>query len=210
MMNKHEVIAYLKEHPDFLLDHGEEIYLTSTKDSTANNKVRPIWQLRLMAMDKKLKDFSLQMDYLNKLSQENFALANKIILFNQVLLKLESKKEIEQEATKALKDIFDLPHSRLFIWPQAGLSPEAENAMVSLNDIKTGHQLIHPDLYRDFAKPLALESFIHLPLKDDQGATFALLLIGHSDPDYFTDNMPTDYVAWLAQSLAIALSYRKN
>ena len=69
---------------------------------------------------------------------------------------------------------------------------------------------IHPDLYNDFAKPLALESFIHLPLKDEQGLNFALLLIGHSDPNYFTSNLSTDYVAWLAQSLAIALNHRKE
>lgn len=210
-MNEREVIAYLKEHPDFLLTHGEEIYPTPVKEGKTNsNKVRSIWQLRLMAMDRKLKDFSLQLDCLNKLSQENFALAHKIIQFNQALLKSESKKEVKQEATRALKDIFNLPHHRLFIWPEIGLSSAAEKAMASLNEIKTGHQLIHPDLYNDFAKPLALESFIHLPLKDEQGLNFALLLIGHSDPNYFTSNLSTDYVAWLAQSLAIALNHRKE
>ncbi|QRN41362.1 MAG: DUF484 family protein [Neisseriaceae bacterium] len=181
-----------------------------------NDKIRPFVEVQQAANKDIIENLELRLQEMYRIADENFLLIQKIINFDHELMACKTVRQVLNTVRENFNCVFNMPYNilKIIVEPKASIriaDVDRVNDLDLIESIKsvkkpvTGTKCIHPGLYDWFDAHVRVESFLHLPLVA-QDNYLGLLLVGHTDPDYFSENAPTDYVEMMAKSVAITLN----
>ncbi|MFH4354580.1 MAG: DUF484 family protein [Neisseriaceae bacterium] len=207
-----EILKYLQENPDFLKKNVENLAHMLTPVSL--HKVKSFAEIQVKMRERTIHKLKSQLQEVCINAEKNYGLMQKLVVFDQELMACNTIEAVLQTVSHTLAGPWQLPYHHLKIFPESSRLPlpdeailkeaSTKKAIAELNKVVTGNRCIHPALYQWFDDGVVVESFLHLPLRE-KNVTLGLLLIGHTDPGYFAENLPTDFVEWLAQSIVVTL-----
>lgn len=206
-----QILAYLRTHPEFLINHAEELGVRPVE-----GKVLSFNQGSLDVLKHKTEKMAVQVAQMLNDAEQNREISHKLLMFNQKLLSANTLGQLWRAAENSLTDDFQLPCHVLMILAKPKHKVRVPVALDYTNrqDLQSiwskvkkpicGHRL--PDVaYALFDGTLVLESFLQLPIYYDN-TLLAVLLIGHEQADYFHPDLATDLVETMANSLAVAMA----
>ena len=210
-MQTEKVLAFLRQHPDFLAEHAEELGVRLRDD-----KVRSFAQGQIASSRLKTEKMAQRVEEMLDAAHSNHATMQRLLAFDLRLLKANTVGQAAKAVSASLKDDFGLPHFALKLicapknkarLPEGLLRPAGHAAVqewLALKQPLCGHQ-ISPAARKLLPQDVILESFLQLPLHFG-GETGGVLLLGHEDAAHFAPGLPTEYVERLAGALAAVLA----
>ncbi|MBR5939684.1 MAG: DUF484 family protein [Neisseriaceae bacterium] len=209
-MNTNDILGYLKEHPEFLIQHAAELNIR-----VSESKVRSFAEAQIAAADKKIDNMARNMEQISQNAEANKRTMERIFQLNLSLLACNTVSQVLKAVSGRLNNDFNLPNFCLLLTtnsrkkqtipPEMHLTDTAlAERLASLSKPKCANKLVDEKLIKRLPDPDA-ESFLHLPLRYNNN-TIGVLVIGHKDPAYFAPDTPTEYVSLMAEAIATALA----
>lgn len=209
-MNTNDILGYLKEHPEFLIQHAAELNIR-----VSESKVRSFAEAQIAAADKKIDNMARNMEQISQNAEANKRTMERIFQLNLSLLACNTVSQVLKAVSGRLNNDFNLPNFCLLLTtnsrkkqtipPEMHLTDTAlAERLASLSKPKCANKLVDEKLIKRLPDPDA-ESFLHLPLRYNNN-TIGILVIGHKDPAYFAPDTPTEYVSLMAEAIATALA----
>lgn len=211
-MREQDVLAYLQQHPEFLLQHAATLGVRPEA-----GKVQSFAQAQWLAQQAKTEKMALQLTDMLHQAQANATTSARLMRFACRLMTANTLLQACRAASGGLKDDFDLPaHRLLLLMPPRKKNAVSEEWLLPVSHPAHAHLTEQNDIVCAPQLPAALlallpdggcglESFLLLPLLDE-GVVRGVVLAGDADENRFVADMPTDRVAELAQLMAVALA----
>lgn len=204
------VLAYLRQHPEFLQTHAAELGYCAVAEE---GKVLSFRQGSVDALRHKTERMAAQLAVMLDNAEYNRETAAKLQRFNCRLLGAKTVGQLFQAASAALREDFALPNHAFRVMRLPENKARIPPALQAADD--TVLQGVWADAQApecgtrmaDAARALlaaGAESFLQLPVSH-KGQLLAVLLVGHEDPGYFHAGLGTELVSHMADSLAAAL-----
>lgn len=209
------VAHYLANNPHFFEEHPDlmsRLKLTSP----LGGRTVSLQERQMEVLREKIKALELRLAALMRIAQENDAIAAKFQSWTRSLLLARNDVDLPHLLTSGLQTIFSVPHATLRIWGVAeAFSHTWFSAEVSV-DARIFSNGLHAPFCgpnHDFEaaswleEPSSIQSVALLPLRAEAGAdAFGILVLGSPDPERFTSDMATDFLAKIGETTSAALS----
>lgn len=214
-MNADDVARYLKEHPDFLADHGE-LFTRLTVPHPHGGQAISLAERQLHALRDRIRLLESKLAELIRFGEENDEIGEKVHLLTLALLEAEDYEELRQALFENLRDDFAVPNVALRVWNSV-LSREGEDFSAVTETLRFfAGDLRHPYC----GAPANLEviewfgaiaphvrSVALVPLRRD-AQVFGLLALGSEEAERFYPEMGTLYLARIGDLVASALRHQ--
>lgn len=212
-----QVLSYLLEHPDFLVNHPELLTHVTLPPAYGGRTVSLV-ERQVELLRDKCKAFERRLAELVRIGQENDAIAEKLQHWNRELLRVRDPQVLPPVMIEQLQAGFSLPQVALRLWrlgaPGAHLAANwvlEDAAVMALAD---GFKKPYCGPNADFAVAAWLpgagaetRSVALLPLRVGLAPdSFGLLVLGSPDPDRFQASMGTAFLERIAENASAALS----
>lgn len=211
-MNEKKILAYLQEHPEFLLNHAADLGMRP-----AEGRVQSFAQAQWLAQQKKAAKMAGQLAQIMQDADSNHQTLGRMLGFVRRLLAANTLLQVLRAAEAGWQEDFALPAGRVWLLaepPKKGAVsgayrlPEnhaAHAALSALEEPLCGNR-IAPALMKALPQEgRGLESFLLLPLRVN-GQTVAAMVAGDADETRFTPDLPLDWMRELAACTAAALA----
>lgn len=209
------VAQYLRDHPHFF-DEQAGLLGEVKLSSPLTGRAVSLQERQMEVMREKYKALELRMADLNRLAQENAAIADKFHVWNQAMLLERDSAAMPRAVADGIKSAFEVPQATLRLW---NLAPEYADAWFA-QDVSEDARMFADSLQapycgsnHDFeavrwlADAAAVQSTVILPLRvAGAKAAFGLLILGSPDPARFTASMATDFLVHIGATASAALS----
>ena len=214
-MNSNDIATYLIQHPHFFEEHAE--LLGSIKlTSPVMGRAISLQERQMEVVREKYRALELRMSDLMRIAEENHDISQKFQSWTRALLLARNDVDLPHALTQGLQDIFDLPHATLRLWNVAPDYAHTWFASATSDDARLfakGLGAPYCGKNHDFEAARwiesnqPVESLAMLPLRLSAGSpTFGLLVLGSPDPNRYTKDMATDFLAKIANTSSAALS----
>lgn len=211
-MNAADVARYLKEHPDFLAEHGE-LFTHLTVPHPHGGQAISLAERQLHALRDKIRLLEGKLAELIRFGEENDEIGEKVHRLTLALLEAEDYETLRHSLLENLRDDFSVPSIALRVWNSV-LTREAEDfAPVSEAMRFFAGDMRHPycgapvnlEVLEWFGDASAhVRSVALIPLRRD-AQTFGLLALGSQESERFYPEMGTLYVSRIGDIVASAL-----
>lgn len=211
-MNAADVARYLKEHPDFLAEHGE-LFTHLTVPHPHGGQAISLAERQLHALRDKIRLLEGKLAELIRFGEENDEIGEKVHRLTLALLEAEDYETLRHALFENLRDDFSVPSIALRVWNSV-LTREAEDfAPVSEAMRFFAGDMRHPycgapvnlEVLEWFGDASAhVRSVALIPLRRD-AQTFGLLALGSQESERFYPEMGTLYVSRIGDIVASAL-----
>lgn len=214
-MNAQEIALFLKDHPDFFLEHAD-VFADMRVPQPHGGQAISLADRQLLTVREKAKTMELRLAELIRHAKENEAIQDKLFAWVRTLLTERQDDRLPAVLTTSLADQFAVPMTAIRLW---GLAPEhtqAPYAQGVSNDVRVfTNGLMAPfcgdNTGVEAAKWLGGEerpqSLALVPLRiGARPESFGLLVLGSPDPDRFTPAMGTAFLARIGEVASAALS----
>lgn len=211
-MNAADVARYLKEHPDFLAEHGE-LFTHLTVPHPHGGQAISLAERQLHALRDKIRLLEGKLAELIRFGEENDEIGEKVHRLTLALLEAEDYETLHHALFENLRDDFSVPSIALRVWNSV-LTREAEDfAPVSEAMRFFAGDMRHPycgapvnlEVLEWFGDASAhVRSVALIPLRRD-AQTFGLLALGSQETERFYPEMGTLYVSRIGDIVASAL-----
>ena len=209
------VLRYLQENPHFFEDQADLLAKVRLSSALGGRTVS-LQERQAALLREKVKALELQLDGLIRIGQENDALAAKFQEWTASLLGARNDVDLPHVLVDGLRTIFGVPQATLRLW---GVADEVSHAWFSA-PVSDDARLFADGLgapycgrNNDFEVVSWLEeepapsSVAILPLRAPGAArAFGLLVLGSPEPERFTADMGTDFLARIASTSSAALA----
>lgn len=213
------IADYLLDHPHFFEEHAEllgRIKLTSPVLGRAIS----LQERQMEILREKIKIQDLHMADLLRIAHENDDIATKFQTWTRSLLAARHDHDLPRLVTESLQTIFNVPHVTVRLWQlQADHAEQWYSAAVSEDALIFAEGLAAPFCgpNKDFEAARWLEaaepvqSIAILPLRSGEPSqAFGLLVLGSPDPQRFSADMATDFLARIGATASAALGSLRN
>jgi len=211
-MNAADVARYLKEHPDFLADHGE-LFTQLTVPHPHGGQAISLAERQLHALRDKIRQLESKLAELIRYGEENDEIGEKVHRLTLALVEAEDYDVLRFALLENVRDNFSVPNVALRIWADAQ-SREGEDFSSVTEELRFfATDLSHPYCGApanleviDWFGPAAchIRSVALVPLRrDDQ--VLGLLALGSEEAERFYPGMGTLYLARIGDLVAAAL-----
>lgn len=213
------IADYLLDHPHFFEEHAEllgRIKLTSPVLGRAIS----LQERQMEILREKIKIQDLHMADLLRIAHENDDIAAKFQTWTRSLLAARHDRDLPRLVTESLQTIFNVPHVTVRLWQlQADHAEQWYGAAVSEDALIFAEGLAAPFCgpNKDFEAARWLEaaepvqSIAILPLRSGEPSqAFGLLVLGSPDPQRFSADMATDFLARIGATASAALGSLRN
>jgi uncharacterized protein YigA (DUF484 family) len=209
------VARFLIDNPHFFEEHAE--LLTRLKlVSPIGGRTVSLQERQMEVLREKIKVMDLRFAELMRVAQENDAITEKFQLWTRSLLLARNDVDLPHVLIEGLRTIFSVPRATLRIW---GVAEEFSHTWFS-TDASADAKIFANGLATPFCGPnndfeaaswledsTSMQSIAILPLRADPTAeAFGLLVLGSSDPERFTADMATDFLAKIGDTTSAALA----
>lgn len=211
-MNAADVARYLKDHPDFLAEHGE-LFTQLTVPHPHGGQAISLAERQLHALRDKIRLLEVKLAELIRFGEENDEIGEKLHQLTLALLEAEGYESLRYVLFQSLGEDFKVPHVALRIWNSVlsregvDFAPVAEEARFFAGDLR------HPycgaptqlDVLAWFGESSPhIRSVALVPLRRE-ARVFGLLALGSEEATRFYPEMGTLYLARLGDLVASAL-----
>jgi uncharacterized protein len=210
-----QISEFLKLNPDFFQGHPE-LLADMTVPNPYSGQAISLGERQVLALREKSRGLEMKMREFIQFAEENDAIGDKLHKLALGLMRAKSLDAVFESLYLNLSDSFSVPHARLRIWSDQGLSlsreqpefaatsPDIRVLMTSLSQPQCGSDA--PEEVRgwfDAAGPHQ-KSFALSPLREDN--LNGLLVLSSEDAKRFYPEMGTLYLSWLAALTGAAIS----
>lgn len=211
-MNAADVARYLKEHPDFLAEHGE-LFTQLTVPHPHGGQAISLAERQLHALRDKIRLLEGKLAELIRFGEENDEIGEKVHRLTLALLEAEDYETLRHALFENLRDDFAVPSIALRIWNSVltregeDFAPVSEAVRFFAGDMRHPHCGAPVDLevLAWFGDASAhVRSVALIPLRRD-AQTFGLIALGSQESERFYPEMGTLYVSRIGDLVASAL-----
>lgn len=212
-MNKENVLAFLREHPDFLAEHAGDLGVR-----LRDEKVRSFAQAQVAASQLKIEKMASQLQTMLADSEANRKTMLRQLALDVQLLGANTAGQLIHALYRSLREDFGLQQFALKIAVRPKNKARIPDEAVVFADTKAGAEIAalkKPLLGNKISKEMrallpdggsmAAESFLQLPVPIG-GATGAVLLAADADVNRFAEGLATESVEYMAAAVGAALS----
>ncbi|WP_373779376.1 DUF484 family protein, partial [Neisseria dentiae] len=212
-MNKENVLAFLREHPDFLAEHADELGIR-----LRDEKVRSFAQAQVAASQLKIEKMAAQLKTMLADSEANRTTMLRQLALDVQLLGSNTAGQLIHALYRSLQEDFGLQQFvlKIAVKPKnkARIPDEAavfENAKISAEIVALKKPLLGNKISKEMQALLpddcntVAESFLQLPIPIG-GGTGAVLLAADADVNRFAEGLATESVEYMAAAVGAALS----
>jgi uncharacterized protein YigA (DUF484 family) len=209
------VAHYLADNPDFFNEHADLMSKLKLASPIGGRTVS-LQERQMEVLREKIKASELRMAELLRFAQENDAITEKFQLWTRSLLLARNDVDLPHVLIDGLQTIFGVPHATLRMW---GVAEEfshtwfAEEVSIDARIFSNGLDTPFCGANNDFEAASwlddasSIKSIAILPLRTGTSPdAFGLLVLGSPDPERFTADMATDFLASIGETASAALT----
>ena len=200
-MNEKKILAYLQEHPEFLLNHAADLGVRP-----AEGRVQSFAQAQWLAQQKKAAKMAGQLAQIMQDADSNHQTLGRMLGFVRRLLAANTLLQVLRAAEAGWQEDFALPKkgavSGTYRLPE---NHAAHAALSALKEPLCGNRIASALMKALPQEGRGLESFLLLPLRVN-GQTVAVMVAGDADETRFTPDLPLDWMRELAACTSAALA----
>jgi hypothetical protein len=211
-MNSADVARYLKEHPDFLSDHGE-LFTQLTVPHPHGGQAISLSERQLHALRDKIRLLEGKLAELIRFGEENDEIGEKVHRLTLALLEAEDYEGLRYALFEAMRDDFAVPSVAMRIWNSVltrdgdDFAPVAETVRFFAGDMRHPYcgapvNLEVLDWFGEAAPHV--RSVALVPLRRE-AQVFGLLALGSEEAERFFPEMGTLYLSRIGDLVASAL-----
>lgn len=212
-MNADDVARYLRDHPDFLSDHGELFTQLTVPHPQHGGQAISLAERQLHALRDKIRQLELKLAELIRFGEENDEISEKVHRFAVVLLEAHGYDGVRHALFSSMQEDFSVPHVALRIWNSVLARSEEDFAPVGEGVRLFAGDMRHPycgapsniEVLSWFGESAPhVRSVALMPLRR-QAQVVGLLALGSEEPERFYPEMGTLYLGRIADLAAAAL-----
>ncbi len=205
-----DVVAYLRDHPDFLVQHADLVQHLTPPAQVLGNSVADFQYFMVQRLRGELGRLKEQQRELISTTRANLNNQNRVHAAVLFLLDARSFEQLIQTITTELAVLLDLDIACLVVEANGHESPHVHSSGVRVVEPGTvkGHLgrsdvVLHTDIvgdpaiYGGGAGLVRSEALIRLQISDETPA--GLLAFGSREPDMFHPGQGTELVCFLAR-----------
>ncbi|THF65049.1 DUF484 family protein [Pseudothauera rhizosphaerae] len=211
-MNPEDVASYLKQHPDFLAQHGD-LFAELTVPHPHGGQAISLAERQLHALRDKIRQLEGKLAELISFGEENDEIGEKVHRFSLALLEAPDYETLRHAVFHNMREDFAVPRVALRIWNSVITHDDEDFAEVS-----EAARFYAGDLHQPYCgAPGNIEvvgwfgeaaphvrSVALVPLR--RGAqVFGLLVLGSEEPERFYAGMGTLYLGRIGDLVSTAL-----
>lgn len=210
-MDAEQVARYLREHPDFLVEHGD-IFVEVTVPHPHGGQAITLAERQLHALRDKIRLLEAKLAELIRFGEENDEIGAKLHRLTLALIAAGDIDTLHQALLQSLHDDFRVPHVALRVWDAApaetGLfEPVSEELRFQAADLRRPYCGAPANLeaLAWFGEASAhIRSVALIPLRCD-GQLLGMLALASEEAERFYPDMGTLFLERLGETLAAAL-----
>ena len=210
-MDTQSVLVFLKNHPDFLVEHADELGVRMRDD-----KVRSFAQAQLAASQLKIDKMAAQLQTMLDDSEANRATIQRLLALDVQLLRANTVGQLVQALYRVLAQDFGLQQFQLVLvaepknkarLPEEILTHDAKvrAEIKTLEKPLLGNKISAPMRALLPQSDVVAESFLQLPVPVG-GQIGAVILAADADVERFAADLPTEWIERMAEAVGAALS----
>lgn len=212
-MNAADVARYLREHPDFLSDHGELFTELTVPHPQHGGQAISLAERQLHALRDKIRQLELKLAELIRFGEENDEISEKVHRLGVLLLEAHGYDGVRHALLSSLQEDFAVPHVALRIWNSVLARSEEDFAPVGEGVRLFAGDLRHPycgapgniEVLGWFGEVAPhIRSVALMPLRR-QTQVIGMLALGSEETERFYPEMGTLYLGRIAELAAAAL-----
>ncbi|WP_028535650.1 DUF484 family protein [Paludibacterium yongneupense] len=208
-MQSDDVLAFLENHPDFLTHHADRFGL---KPGSHDRVVVSLVDRQLLELKDKNRQQEARLAQLLRHGEANDLIQLRSHKLALALVRASTPEALLQVLPAALSEQFGLDRSALRLWHPAAevLAAPAYTARLDIRSLARNLSAPYCGPYANdevlswFPPMPVLQSFSQLALRDDRGEAFGILVLASEDPERFTFDMHTHYLAQIGDLIAAA------
>jgi uncharacterized protein len=214
-LDSNAVADYLSDNPYFFEEHSELLAKVKLTSPLAGRTVS-LQERQMEVLREKVRLMELRLSDLMRVAQENDAITQKVLLWTRSLLLARNDVDLPHTLINGLQTIFSVPYATLRIW---GVADTYSHTWFAA-DVSTDARIFCNGLTTPFCGPnqdfeaaswidegASIQSIAMLPLRGDGTSdTFGLLVLGSPDPERFSADMATDFLAQIGETASAALN----
>ena len=210
-MRSEEVARYLKEHPEFFEEHAE--FLASMQiPHPHGGRAIPIAERQMLTLREKSRALEGKLRELVQFGEENDSISERMHRITLALLAARDLPLLLDALHDNLRQDFAVPAVGLRLWMEASAPDRMEFADISQEARVFAESIAEPYFS---AQPVldtgawlgdasaAVGSLVYVPLRLERSV--GLLMLGSEDPQRFSADKGTLYLARLGEVVSMAL-----
>jgi len=215
-MDSDEVARYLKEHPEFFEEHAEWLCAVQIPHPHGGRAI-PIAERQMLTLRERSRVLEGKLRELVQFGEENDSISERMHRTTLALLAARDLPALLDSLCGNLRDDFAVPGVALRLWLEAPAHDRVEFGAVAHET-----RLFAETLDRPYFSPhpmfdsgawfgengATLRSFAYVPLRSDKPV--GLLVLGSDDPQRFSADKGTLYLARLGEVVSMALKRYAN
>jgi len=214
-LDSNAVADFLADNPHFFEEHSELLARVKLTSPVAGRAVS-LQERQMEVLRDKIKSHELRLAELLRIAQENDAITQKFHLWTRSLLLARNDVDMPHTLVNGLQTIFSVPNATLRLWGVAEdyahtwfAAEVSEDAKIFCNGLTAPYCGPNQDFeaasWIDNAE--SVQSIAMLPLRRiDAPEAFGLLVLGSPDPQRFTADMATDFLAKIGETASAAMA----
>lgn len=214
-LDSDSVATYLTRNPHFFDEHPE--LMSQIKlNSPLGGRTVSLQERQMEVLREKIKHMELQLASLMRIGQENDLITEKFQAWTRTLLLARNDVDLPHVLIDGLQSIFSVPHATLRIW---GVADEFSHTWFS-EPVSDDAKIFSNGLSAPFCGPnndfeaaswlegtASIQSIAMMSLRiSETPDAFGLLILGSPDPQRFTSEMATDFLAKIGDTSSAALT----
>lgn len=203
-----QVLSFLEDNPDFLLQHASRFGLQPIQPTT----VVPLAERQVLELREQNRQMENRLSQLMRNAESNDLIISRTHQLALALFRARDLESLIDGLMQSFQQDFSLERCALRLWhPAAVKLPQVYNgrqAVKRLASNLTGPSCgpyANDQVLSWFPAEPTLESFAMIPLKNASGEAFGLLVLASNDPRRFTADMQTHYLTQIGELITITL-----
>jgi uncharacterized protein YigA (DUF484 family) len=209
------IAQYLADNPHFFEEHAELFSQIKLTSPLAGRTVS-LQERQMEVLREKVKGLEMQLASFMRIGHENDSITEKFYQWACSLLLARNDVDLPHVLIDGLRTTFSVPQATLRIWNVADdyahtwfAAPVSVDAKIFSNGLHAPFCGANNDFEAAswLEDPATIKSIAMMPLRAPNAPeAFGLLILGSPEPDRFTADMATDFLAKIGETSSAALS----
>lgn len=210
-MHSDEVLTYLENHPDFLLHHAEQFGLRPAP-AAQDRVVVSLAERQMLELKDKNRQLEARLHQLIRHGEANDRIIGCAHRMSLALQLAATLPDVIAALEKCFHEDFGINRLAIRLWhPNAEANPcyNARHEVLALaRNLSAPYcgPYVNDEVLGWFPPMPVLQSFSQIALQDASGAAFGILVLASDDPQRFTFDMHTHYLAQMGELISAALT----
>jgi len=202
------VLVFLEKHPDFLQHQAEKLGLKPCGERV----VISLADRQMLELKDRNRQLEARLQQLIRHGEANDLIQARTHQLTRVLLSARQLEPLLESLASCFDSAFRLDRLAVKLWhpradPNAGYSLHGKDIQAMARNLSAPYcgPYVNDEVLSWLPAMPVLQSFCQLALRDEHGETFGILVLASDDPDRFTFDMHTHYLAQIGELISLSL-----